>query len=312
MSDIDEREDFDLTKVYGKPRLGERIAYAVIDLGIGSIVIFGSVISWAIDAIDRIYLGLAEGRGFGKFFRGLAVVLGLAVSATIIFAPVNLLSWLSKTVSWISESIMSLIFGSIEVPEGAVRWQNAQPTEPPVNAQGWAVFGSLIAVSVIGWAVTMIVRNHRAKERELKDAVAEVMAKHDDLLDQWRRYTHDDIDLVERYEFLSDVEEPLIAEHLDALDCARMARPTGAVAVEKMVEYRNVVDAVEILWQNALDEATAITESKTGGQDRRLLREAGRVWDDVSNIEATPRQRARSARKMRRLMERLDHRVTLR
>lgn len=262
MSDIDEREDFDLAKVYGKPGLGERIAYAIINFGIGSIGISGSVISWAIDVIDRIYLGLAEGRGFGKFFRGLAVVLGLAVSATLIFAPVNLLGWLSKTVFWISESIMSLVFGSIEVPEGAVRWQNAQPTEPPVNTQGWVVFVGLIAVLAVGGAVTMIVSNRRAKKRELEDAVAEVMAKHDDLLDQWRRYTHDDIDLVERYKFLSDVEEPLVTEHLDALDKAREARPADEATHESLADYFGAVDALERTWQDALDKARTVAESR--------------------------------------------------
>ena len=198
-----------------------------------------------------------------------------AVGVGIVADWLGLLSKIGNDVLWCSMHAMTFFYGSIEAPYGivemdegvALRWESTTPPpdDLPDRSQTAVLFGVIIAAFIIFFAaVTIINRIRAAKIRHstLQSQASHLLAEHDDLIEQWRRYTHDDIELVARYGLLSDITQPLMATHLDALDEARRLRPSGAVTDSELADYREAVRDLYYSWNNALLEVGARDDTK--------------------------------------------------
>ena len=197
-----------------------------------------------------------------------------AVGVGIVADWLGLLSKIGNAVLWCSMRAMTFLYGLIEAPDGvvkdegvALRWESTTPPpdDLPDRSQTAVLFGVIIAAFIIFFAaVTIINRIRAAKIRHstLQSQASHLLAEHDDLIEQWRRYTHDDIELVARYGLLSDITQPLMATHLDALDEARRLRPSGAVTDSELADYREAVRDLYYSWNNALVEVGARDDTK--------------------------------------------------
>ena len=198
-----------------------------------------------------------------------------AVGVGIVADWLGLLSKIGNDVLWCSMHAMTFFYGSIEAPYGivemdegvALRWESTTPPpdDLPDRSQTAVLFGVIIAAFIIFLAaVTIINRIRDAKVRHstLRSQASRLLAEHDDLIEQWRRYTHDDIDLVVRYGLLSDITHPLMATHLDALDEARRLRPSGTATDSELADYREAVRDLYYSWNNALLEVGARDDAK--------------------------------------------------
>lgn len=138
--------------------------------------------------------------------------------------------------------------------------------------------------------------------------IEDIIARHDELLDDWRNHTNDDIDFVFANPFLADVTEKLVIDHLKAMEVARDLRPDDPKKFRGPVSGSDYTDAVfdlKVKWQAALRRSKRLRDSAIPAADRKLLREAKSLWAIVSAESASMNERAGAAKQLSIKLERL-------
>lgn len=323
----DEREVVDLTEIYGKPRLSDRLrGFALTAFTFVAITIPGTILGWVWFALAKFLSELLvedDADRVGKLYDRIMGASALAFVVALILFPAMLFRELGSVVSLTLEALTdilvsiasistlfsTLISSEYEVPEGAERWYSTYPVEETSLGNFSTLIVILGVVAATLFVVFIVAKGaQKLDDRAIVGAAKDLADRHDRLIDEWRRYTHDDIDLVERHTFLSDVEEPFVADLIEAMETAAGLRPGDEATCGSLTAYDLSLDAVEDAWDEALTRSEEIAESATSENDRKLLREAEGVWGEVSDIQASPQQRSRSAMKMGELMGRLGQR----
>lgn len=195
----------------------------------------------------------------------------------------------------------------------------AETSGPPIDAGWvWLIIAALVLVALLVTGIVVLLKYRakltaekiaaRAAEAERVGRVQRILDRHDASLDEWRMHTADDIDLILRHPMLADVATPVVAAHLRAMEKARDLRPSIATsfAGEPVGSaYDEAVSDLEAAWKKALAEAHSVNEAGMTEEERKLLRQARKVWKLVSNRASTPDERATAAGRLEKLMRRL-------
>jgi hypothetical protein len=195
----------------------------------------------------------------------------------------------------------------------------AETSGPPIDAGWvWLIIAALVLVALLVTGIVVLLKYRakltadkvaaRAAEAERVGRVQRILDRHDASLDDWRMHTADDIDLILRHPMLADVATPVVAAHLRAMEKARDLRPSIATsfAGEPVGSaYDEAVSALEAAWKKALAEAHSVNDAGMTEEERKLLRQARKVWKLVSNRASTPDERATAAGRLEKLMRRL-------
>lgn len=143
-----------------------------------------------------------------------------------------------------------------------------------------------------------------------KTLLDRLIARHDAVLDEWRKYTAEDIDLVLRHPALSDVTETFVVDLQRALEDARDLRidPDTCTGSESIMDspYRRAVGDLERAWSRALKESTRISSSHLSKDERRLLAQAEQIFAIVRDETTLRAERATAAKRLDGILRRLS------